>query len=178
MEYKSQPITGQETIMKPQDFIVSKTDLKGHITYCNPIFVEMSGWERHELVGTRHSIIRHPHMPKIAFKVLWDLIKKKKEFFGFVKNLRKDGGYYWVFAYATADINVKGNIVGYSSFRKVPSRKGIEAIEPIYQKLIDAETRGGVEASLSLLKEMLDADDNSVVNKYLELVFSLQKGSE
>ena len=169
-------LRNQEKIMGVDDFIVSKTDKKGFITYCNRIFVDMAGWSRNELIGANHNIIRHPDMPKIAFKIAWDLISKKQEFFGFVKNLKKDGGYYWVLAYITADEDLKGNIIGYTSFRKKPSRKAIETIAPIYKALIDAEKNGGVGASYDLLKQTLLATDENVVKKYHELVFNLQKG--
>jgi len=169
-------ITNKEKVLGDNDFIVSKTDTKGYITYCNRIFVEMAGWSRFELIGANHNIIRHPHMPKIAFKILWDLIQNKKEFFGFVKNLRKDGGFYWVFAYITPDLDLNGNIIGYTSFRKKPSRKGIETLEPIYLKLVEAEKVGGMSASYELLKEVLGATDENVIEKYQKLVFDLQKG--
>jgi PAS domain S-box-containing protein len=169
-------IKNVEKVMNDNDFIVSKTDPKGYITYCNRIFVEMAGWSRKELIGANHNIIRHPHMPKIAFKLLWDLIQAKKEFFGFVKNLRKDGGFYWVFAYITPDLDLNGNIVGYTSFRKKPSRKGIEVLEPIYLELVELEKQGGMAASYERLKEILGANDENFVKKYQELVFNLQKG--
>jgi len=169
-------IINDEKIMGDDDFIVSKTDTKGFITYCNRIFVDMAGWSRHELIGANHNIIRHPDMPKIAFKIVWDLISSKQEFFGFVKNLKKDGGYYWVLAYITADIDLNGNVIGYSSFRKKPSRKSIETITPIYKALVDAEKSGGISASYELLKNTLNATDEDVIEKYHELVFNLQKG--
>jgi PAS domain S-box-containing protein len=169
-------LKNDEKIIDDNDFIVSKTDTKGFIIYCNRIFVDMAGWSRDELIGSNHNIIRHPDMPKIAFKILWDLIKQKKEFFGFVKNLRKDGGYYWVLAYMTADVDLNGNIIGYSSFRKKPSRKGIEEITPIYKALVEAEKSGGMDASYDLLKKALKANDENVISKYHELVFKLQKG--
>jgi len=169
-------IKNVEKVMSENDFIVSKTDTKGYITYCNRIFVEMAGWSRFELIGANHNIIRHPHMPKIAFKILWDLIQSKKEFFGFVKNLRKDGGFYWVFAYITPDLDLNGNIIGYTSFRKKPSRKGIEVLEPIYLQLVEAEKRSGMSASYELLKETLSATDENIVEKYNNLVFDLQEG--
>jgi len=169
-------ITNKEKLLSNNDFIVSKTDTKGFITYCNRIFVEMAGWSRFELIGANHNIIRHPHMPKIAFKILWDLVQAKQEFFGFVKNLRKDGGFYWVFAYITPDLDLNGRIVGYTSFRKKPSRRGIETLEPIYLKLVEAEKQGGMSASYELLKQTLDATDDNVIEKYRKLVFELQKG--
>ncbi|WP_456470382.1 PAS domain-containing protein [Caminibacter sp.] len=169
-------IKNVEKVMSDNDFIVSKTDTKGYIIYCNRIFVEMSGWSRFELMGANHNIIRHPDMPKIAFKILWDLIQNKQEFFGFVKNLRKDGGFYWVFAYITPDLDLNGNIVSYTSFRKKPSRKGIEFMSEVYKKLVEAEKQGGMSASYELLKEMLGATDEDIIEKYQKLVFDLQKG--
>ena len=168
-------INNNEKVMSENDFIVSKTDTKGYITYCNRIFVEMAGWSRFELIGANHNIIRHPDMPKIAFKILWDLVQNKKEFFGFVKNLRKDGGYYWVFAYITPDLDLNGNIIGYTSFRKKPSQRGIEFLIPIYKELVEAEKRGGINASYELLKKTLNATDENIITKYQKLVFDLQK---
>jgi len=169
-------IINKEKVLSEDDFVVSKTDPKGFITYCNRIFVEMAGWSRFELIGANHNIIRHPDMPRIAFKILWDLIKQKKEFFGFVKNLRKDGGFYWVFAYITPDLDLSGNIVGYTSIRKKPSKKGIEVISDLYATLLKAEKEGGIGASYELLKQLLDANDENVIEKYHKLVFDLQKG--
>ena len=169
-------ITNKEKVLSENDFVVSKTDTKGYITYCNRIFVEMAGWSRFELIGANHNIIRHPDMPKIAFKILWDLIQNKKEFFGFVKNLRKDGGFYWVLAYITPDLDLNGNIIGYTSFRKKPSRKGVEAMSEIYKKLKEAEMSGGMSEGYELLKELLNADDDNIIDKYHKLVFDLQKG--
>ncbi len=86
--------------MRDDDFIVSKTDLKGRITYCNRVFIEFSGYEAFELMGEQHNIVRHPDMPRGVFKFLWDTLGQQKECFAFVKNLCKDGSYYWVFAKA------------------------------------------------------------------------------
>ncbi len=169
-------INNNEKVLADNDFIVSKTDPKGYIKYCNRIFVEMAGWSRFELIGANHNIIRHPDMPKIAFKILWDLIQSKKEFFGFVKNLRKDGGFYWVFAYITPDVDLNENIIGYTSFRKKPSRKGIEFLTPIYKQLVEAERSGGISASYELLKKTLNATDENIITKYQSLIFELQKG--
>lgn len=163
--------TANEKVMSANDFIVSKTDTKGYITYCNEIFIEMSGYTKEELIGANHNLIRHPDMPAVAFNLAWDLIKKGEEFFGFVKNLKRDGGYYWVFAYITADYDQKGTIVGYSSFRRKPSPAAIKAIAPVYGLLIDAEKKGGIEASGKLLADFL-AENKTTYN---DLVINLQK---
>lgn len=165
-------ITNEEKVLSESDFIVSKTDKKGRISYCNRIFVQMSGYEPKDLIGANHNIIRHPHMPRIAFKLAWDLIQAKKEFFGFVKNLRKDGGFYWVFAYISADLNKNGEIESYTSFRRKPNDDAIKAIEPVYKLLLDAEKSGGMKASQALLDDFLK-DKNQIYN---EFVINLQRG--
>jgi len=148
-------ITGYEKQLGENDFIISKTDTKGKIIYCNQIFAKMAGYPASDLIGANHNLIRHPEMPKLAFKIAWDRIRAKKEFFGFVKNLCADGGYYWVLAYITADQDNNGNIISYTSVRRKPPRAAISAIEPIYRQLCEAEARSGLDASQRLLDEML-----------------------
>ena len=162
--------TNKETVLNENDFIVSKTNTKGIITYCNQIFMEMAGYDEDELIGKNHNLIRHPDMPKVAFKLAWDLIQSGKEFFGFVKNLQKDGGYYWVFTNITPDYDKNGTIVGYTSVRRKPSQKGIEAIIPIYKQLVSLEQSGGINSSLEFLTNFLNENNTS----YDELVTSLQ----
>lgn len=96
--------------------ILSRTDLKGRITYVNASFAHVSGYQADELIGKTHNIVRHPDMPRSIFKQMWDTIAAGKEWEGFVKNLRKDGGYYWVFARITP-MSEGGHIVGYKSSR-------------------------------------------------------------
>jgi aerotaxis receptor len=118
--------------------IVSRTDLAGIITHANDAFIEMSGYEREELIGTPHHILRHPDMPKIAFKGLWDDVATGKKWHGYVKNLRKDGSFYWV--YATAVPNIRnGVIVGYTSVRRKPSRTRINELVPVYAQWLAEE---------------------------------------
>ena len=166
-------ITSNEKRLANDDFIVSKTDTKGKIIYCNEIFTKMAGYDASDLIGANHNLIRHPDMPRVAFKLAWDLIKNKKEFFGFVKNLSKDGSFYWVFAYISADLDARGNIISYTSVRRKPPQSAIDAIAPIYKLLIDAERRGGMEASGKLLNDYLA--ENKIT--YEELVINLQKGA-
>ena len=98
--------------------VVSKTDVRGIITYTNSIFRALSGYEKGEMVGKPHNIIRHPDMPKIVFKEMWDTILRGNNWSGIVKNLRKDGRYYWVEAFITPIFNETGMIIGFSSARK------------------------------------------------------------
>ncbi|MBL0125664.1 MAG: PAS domain-containing protein [Betaproteobacteria bacterium] len=114
--------------------IVSRTDTVGIITHFNQSFVEMSGYTGEEILGAPHHILRHPDMPPAAFKDLWDTIQQGKKWHGYVKNLRKDGAYYWV--YATVIPNVRhGKIVGYTSVRRKPSRTKIKEVEILYPTL-------------------------------------------
>jgi aerotaxis receptor len=111
--------------------IVSRTDPSGIITHCNPAFVAMSGYSEDELLGAPHHILRHPDMPAAAFKDLWDTIRAGKRWQGYVKNLRKDGAYYWV--YATVIPNVRdGRLTGYTSVRRKPSRTMVEKCTALY----------------------------------------------
>ncbi len=118
--------------------IVSRTDLEGILTHANDAFVELSGWERDDLIGKPHHILRHPDMPKAAFKDLWDTVEAGKKWHGYVKNLRKDGSYYWVYATAVPNIR-QGKIAGYTSVRRKPSRTRIEALIPVYRDWLAQE---------------------------------------
>jgi len=168
-KYKITP-TNNEIKMKDNDFIVSKTNASGIITYCNEIFMEMAGYEEEELLGKNHNIIRHPDMPRVAFKLAWDLISSGKEFFGFVKNMAKSGDYYWVFANITPDYDISGKIVGYTSVRRKPPQTAIDTVIPIYKKMCELEKTGGMEASGKFLFDFLD--ENNIT--YDELILSLQ----
>ena len=164
--------TNKEVILKEEDFIVSKTDTKSKILYGNKIFIEISGYEESELLGKPHNILRHPDMPRCAFKILYDHIQNGKEWFGYVKNLRKDGGYYWVFANTSPTYNISGQIIGYYSVRRKP-RDGFKSIiEPLYQHLLSIESNGGMEASLEEVNKLL----NSKNMTFNELMIKIQKG--
>ena len=114
--------------------IVSTTSPEGVITHVNRSFVEMSGYTEDELIGAPHSILRHPDMPSAAFRDLWDTVKRGEKWQGYVKNLRKDGAYYWV--KATVIPNVRnGQVVGYTSVRRKPSRSKIEECIKLYPTL-------------------------------------------
>lgn len=165
--------TSIERKMREDDFIVSKTNAKGIITYGNPIFIEFSGYAEEELLGSQHNIVRHPDMPRAAFKLAWSTIEAGNEFFGYVKNMAKDGSYYWVFTHITPDFDQNRNIVGYTSVRRCPNRDAIGKIEPVYRQMLDAErtagTRDAIAAGTAVLLNLLQQTGMS----YEELVFSL-----
>lgn len=118
--------------------IVSRTDTSGIITHCNAAFIEMSGYAQDELIGAPHSILRHPDMPAVAFKGLWDDIEAGRIWHGYVKNLRKDGAFYWVFATVIPNVRA-GKVVGYTSVRRKPSRRKVEAAQQLYARLLAEE---------------------------------------
>jgi aerotaxis receptor len=115
--------------------IVSRTDTNGIITHANQAFIEMSGYMHEELIGQNHYILRHPDMPAVAFTGLWETIQSGKKWHGYVKNLRKDGAYYWVKATVIPNIR-KGVVVGYTSVRRKPSRSKISESEALYKTLL------------------------------------------
>jgi PAS domain S-box-containing protein len=123
-----------ETPYPDGKLIVSCTDREGIITHVNQSFVEMSGYSQEELIGAPHSILRHPDMPPAAFKDLWDTVNSGEKWQGFVKNLRKDGGYYWV--KATVIPNIRNDqVVGYTSVRRKPSRTKVNKCIQLYPTL-------------------------------------------
>lgn len=135
---KEVTILDQEVPYPDGKLIVSRTDKNGLITHCNQSFVDMSGYTEEELIGQPHSILRHPDMPKAAFKDLWDTLERGDKWHGYVKNLRKDGSYYWV--YATAIPNIRnGETVGYTSVRRKPSRTQVDSCIELYANMMQEE---------------------------------------
>ena len=157
--------------MKENDFIISKTDLKGRITYTNEIFMQMAEYTEEELLGKPHSIIRHPDMPKAVFKLLWDVIEAGGEIFAFVINKTKSGTAYWVYANITPSFDENGKIIAYYSVRRRPNPKALEIIKPIYAQMLQAEKTGGVSASTKILLDLL----NQKGMEYNELIIAIQE---
>lgn len=165
--------TAVERVMREDDYIVSKTDLAGRITYGNRIFIEFSGYSEAELLGAQHNIIRHPDMPRGVFKYLWDTIQAKEECFAYVKNLAKDGSYYWVFANVTPSFDKDGNLTGYFSVRRKPRPEGVKTMAAVYKTMLkierDAGARDACHASLAYLTKLLTDKGTS----YAEFVLSI-----
>jgi PAS domain S-box-containing protein len=148
-------MTGKQLSFGEEDFIVSKTDLKGKIIYGNALFIEISGYSEQQLLGAPHSILRHEAMPKLIFTLLWEHIQKGKEIFAYVVNRTKNGDYYWVFANVTPSFDPSGRIVGYHSIRRKPTREALSVIEPLYKELLGIERSSGVGASQKYLEKIL-----------------------
>ncbi len=119
--------------------IISQTDTKGVITFANRKFCEISGYTSAELKGQPHNIIRHPDMPKVAFAEMWEKIQDGQSWNGIVKNLRKDGLYYWVYTEIAPVRDDEDNITGYIAARKPASRKNIDEVIGIYKTMLEKE---------------------------------------
>ncbi|MDX1810085.1 MAG: PAS domain-containing protein [Sulfurospirillaceae bacterium] len=163
--------TQVEKTLKDDEFIVSKTDLKGKIIYGNKIFIKISGYNELELINQPHSILRHPDMPRVIFKLLWERVQNKQEIFAYVKNLCKDGAFYWVFANVTATIGENGSIRDFHSVRRKPSKTAMEIIPELYTRLLSAEHLEGIDASKKLLDKIL----NEKGIDYDRFILSLQQ---
>nr|BFE86398.1 hypothetical protein GCM10020093_089990 [Planobispora longispora] len=122
--------TGVERTFAPDEIIVTKTDLKGHITYANDVFLRVSAYSEEEVLGQPHSLIRHPDMPRCVFALLWQEIRRGREIFAYVVNLAADGAHYWVLAHVTPSAGPGGQIVGYHSNRRVPGEAALRRIRP------------------------------------------------
>ncbi|MBU1657825.1 PAS domain-containing protein [bacterium] len=138
------------------EIIVSKTDIHGKITYGNELFLKLAGYAEKDILHAPHNIVRHPEMPKIIFKLLWDTLKQKKEIYAYVINKSKSGDFYWVFANVTPSYDNKGKVVGYYSVRRKPTEKALHIIKPLYKQLLSAEKSGGISASEKILHDLLE----------------------
>lgn len=125
----------KEYILKDDDFLVSQTDSKGTILFANDDFCKVAGYTLEELVGQPHNIVRHPDMPKAAFRDLWDTVKRNEIWTGYVKNASKDGGYYWVYATVYPLYDKVKNEMTYLSCRRKPSQEEITDIQALYKTL-------------------------------------------
>lgn len=167
--------TNVERTFADHEIIVSKTDLKGHITYANDIFLRLADMSEFEALGAPHSVIRHPDMPRCIFKLLWGRLKERREIFAYVKNMSANGDHYWVLAHVTPSYTTGGEHVGYHSNRRKPSASIIQTvIDPLYKQLLAEEGRhgdrkSGLAASSAMLEKIIQSKGMS----YDEFILSL-----
>lgn len=168
-----QPIDVERTF--PEDeIIVSKTDLKGIITYANRTFLEVAMYTEPEILGKPHNIIRHPDMPRCVFKLLWDTIQNGEEIFAYVKNMSKNGAFYWVFAHVTPTFDSAERIIGFHSNRRRPDRHQIELVDALYRRMKQEEDshidwREGMAAATDILLQAVAAKNM----QYDEFILSI-----
>jgi PAS domain S-box-containing protein len=171
----SSSLTGVERTFHPDEIIVTKTDLKGHIIYANQVFLKLAGYPEKQIIGAPHRIIRHPDMPKCVFKLLWDTIQSGREIFAYVVNRSMNGDHYWVFAHITPSYDLQGKMVGFHSNRRVADPQVVKnTIIPLYAKLCAEESKysNAQEAARAGLA-MLNATLENAGVKYDEFIFSL-----
>lgn len=165
---------GQEVVMQDDDLIVSKTDLKGRISYANDVFLDIAGYQLSEVIGQPHAMIRSESMPRAVFKLLWDRVQSGREIFAYVVNKTKPGGHYWVFAHVTPSRNADGEIVGFHSNRRKPTPKAIVEISKLYDALLaeEAKHKNGKQA-LAASSALLDKVLSQMGGDYDKFVLSL-----
>jgi len=149
------PVTQVERVLAPQSTLVSRTDLKGVITYANQAFIDISGYARGELLGAPHSIVRHPDMPAAAFADLWRTIGANKPWRGVVKNRAKNGDHYWVEAFVTP-YHEHGRLVGYQSIRTAPNRQHVTDADRLYRAVCNGQAH--LQAPSRTLVDLLPFD--------------------
>ncbi|KWT76426.1 MULTISPECIES: PAS domain-containing methyl-accepting chemotaxis protein [unclassified Variovorax] len=135
------PVTANEYLLHDDAALVSRTDLKGRITYANAAFIEASGFTLEELMGKAHNLVRHPDMPPEAFADLWETLARGLPWTGVIKNRRKNGDFYWVHANVTP-IDRNGTLVGYMSVRSKPAREAVAVAEQLYRRIREGQARG------------------------------------
>ncbi|MFV0249218.1 MAG: PAS domain-containing protein [Tenacibaculum sp.] len=151
--------------------IVSKTDLYGTILYANEVFIQVSEYSAIELVGEPHSIIRHPDMPKVTFKLLWEALKRGENFHAIIKNLTKTGCYYWVITDFTIDKDKSGKPCAYTARRKAVPDGVVKKIEPVYQTLLEIEKIKGEKISELYFDAYLKEEIGKTYNNYVVELF-------
>ncbi len=156
--------------------IMSKTDSKGIMEYANEVFIDVSGYEDYELMSQPHSMVRHPDMPRVIFKVLWENLKAGKNFYAVVKNLAKSGRYYWVVTDFEISKNSNGEITHYFGRRKaVPQEVISKHIEPLYKRLLQIELASSMEASERYLIGFLEEKKRTYVEFVEECILDYEK---
>jgi len=162
-------IVGKEIKLDPSKTIMSKTDKKGIIEYANEYFMEISGYEEYELMGQPHNIIRHPDMPKVIFKELWVRLKKGENIHALVKNLTKNGDYYWVLTSFETKYNKDGEIISHYSRRKAAPGNAVYQVEKLYKTLLAIEKTQSVAVAEKYFVGMLEEKNMS----YDEFIFDI-----
>jgi len=166
--------SGAERSFDPEEIIVSKTDVRGVITYANDVFLRVSAYDEADLVGKPHNVVRHPSMPRVVFALLWERIQAGSEVFAYVLNLAADGAHYWVFAHITPTFDAHGTIIGHHSNRRWVPPETRRQVATLYATLLAAErAAGGTHAAVAAGQRALDAYLVDAGVSYDDLVWSL-----
>lgn len=158
----------------PEDaFIITKADPTGKITYANRQFINISGYQESELLGKPHNIIRHPDMPRAIFQLLWDTLESGQEFNGYIKNLCKNGNFYWVLANITPSFGARGELLGYYSVRRRPNEEALQKIQHLYENMLNEESKSGSKDAIAASTAVLNTEVNTHGINYDRYVLTL-----
>jgi len=146
----------EEIKIDDEAVLISVTDPKGIIIEANDVFIETAGYSEEELIGAAHNIIRHPDMPQVMFKIVWDQIKDRENVMALVKNLAKDGRYYWILTDFVTKVDVNREVINYTAYRRPVCKDVQDAITPLYKALCAIEDISGMDASEKFLGEYLE----------------------
>lgn len=160
----------EEIIIPDEEVLISVTDPKGIIIETNDIFTKISGYSDEELIGSSHNIIRHPDMPKIMFKIVWDHIMDKENVMAVVKNLAKDGKYYWVVTDFVTRVDADRNIINYTAYRRPVHDKVKQAVIPLYKALCAIEDVAGMDSAEKFLNNYFEDRDTNYDDMIEEII--------
>ncbi len=167
-EFQKPAAKEEEILLDPKKYLLSKTDAHGNIEYCNSYFTQVSGYREEELIGKPHNIVRHPDMPGALFYMLWENLHSRKNMYIVVKNMAKDGRYYWI----ATDFNIKVNkaideLEGFFAYQQAAPKHAVERLEPLYQTLHRIEKESGLEASVKYLTNYLK-DQGQTYDQFID----------
>ncbi len=161
----------REVVWNKSQVVISEADVYGRITNVNDVFSNVCGYSPEEMIGQPHNIIRHPDMPKLIFKLLWDNLKAGNNFIGVIKNLAKSGEYYWVITDFEMHRDAMGNITHYIARRKSVPKAVIENyVAPLYQTLLKLEKVGGMELSARFFKNYLAKQGKDYIDFIIDVM--------
>jgi PAS domain S-box-containing protein len=151
--------TDVEHLLRPDEYIISTANTRGRITSVNEVLVRCSGYSREELINAQHNITRHPDVPRALIWLMWESLREGEDFYGYFKNLRKDGGFYWVFAHARPEYDSEGNVCAYRSVRHAARNSAVSTIVDLYQQMLAAQhavsAKFAIPAGLAVLRRYL-----------------------
>jgi len=158
-------------VLDANELLTSKTDTQGRIIYSSPNFIKASKYQEEELFNQPHNIIRHPDMPKTIFALLWENIKQHNEFFGYIKNLCKDGSFYWVYANITSSFSPDETHLGYYSVRRAPDKEKLSRIKTLYSEMLRVEQQApNDELAIQAGRQVLNQELNNKKQEYHEFI--------
>ena len=155
------------------DLIVSKSDSRGNIIYTNPIFISISGYTQEELLKKPHSILRHPDMPKVIFKYLWENLHAGNDVIAYVKNLCKDGSYYWGLSTVATLNNPDGSFDNFTSIREPITQTAKKSISEFYANLLYIQNNEDMESSEEYFDNYLQQKNIHNIDEYNQFMQNL-----